>query len=118
MYTAMVRLRAIGETAALGLLRIVADRAQSSGARSRAVDVLIDLRPVGLLPILVDALKDGSVDLRWSIAKALGSLKDPSAIPVLEQLVSNDRGEVMLQPGFTVYVRDVAIEALAKLRRG
>ncbi len=118
VYTAIVELRAMGDAVVPALLGILSDPAHHAGARSRAADLLADLRATAAVGPLIETLEQAPVLLRWSIAIALGRLGDPSAIPALEKLVRHDDGEETPSRGFTIRVRDAAAEALERLHRG
>lgn len=117
MYAAIVRLRAIGRDAEPGLLRILVDPARHPGARARAAELLGDLGARGAVPALVETLTDASVQLRWSVAQALGRIGDPSSVPALEHAARHDDGELTPTPGFTIRVRDAATAALEEMQK-
>lgn len=119
MYAAIQRLKTQGPRVAAALRAIVGDSRMSTGARGRALDVLGALRPTedDTATLLMSlATTDSSASVRWSAVGALGALKDPRAIAVLERIARDDDAVAVDIPGLRQTVRDGATEALRRLR--
>lgn len=59
--------------------------------------------------------RDNDPQVRWSVAKALGKLGEPSVLPILEWMVEYDKGS---DPKGIFVVRDAACEAIAEIKLG
>jgi HEAT repeat protein len=76
--------------ASRALIRALADQRESAGVRGMAAEQLGRLGVSRATPRLVAALHDREPEVRFWAAYALGQVADPSALPDLAQLVSDN----------------------------
>ena len=111
-----------GHQAAGSLLRTLADSDEEADVRAHSAEALGHLaNQLGehepeVLAALLHALRDGSAEVRFWAAFALGNLGDDAAIPALERLAARDVESV---PGWWS-VRKEANDSIAQilLRKG
>jgi HEAT repeat protein len=80
---------------------------------AEALSVFVSKRPRKVIPALLRAADDPSPWVRWSVAFSLGHSADPSVIPALERLATDET----VLPGGQVCVGEEAREALQRNRR-
>jgi HEAT repeat protein len=111
-----------GPQAAGSLLRTLADQNEEADVRAHAAEAIghladrLGAHERDALAALLHALRDGSAEVRFWAAFALGNLGDDAAIPALERLAARDVESV---PGWWS-VRKEANDSIAQilLRKG
>jgi HEAT repeat protein len=75
--------------AAGALIEAVSDTAQHPAARGQAAEALANMGARQALPVLLQALHDPAVEVRFWAVSGVGALGGPEVIPELERLLSD-----------------------------
>lgn len=75
--------------AAGALIEAVSDTAQHPAARGQAAEALANMGARQALPVLLQAMHDPAVEVRFWAVSGVGALGGPEVIPVLERLLSD-----------------------------
>jgi HEAT repeat protein len=94
------------------LLAKLADKSEHPRVRGVAAEALTGPREHRAVPLLITALDDPSVEVRFWAAFALGELGDPAALSALERLAQTDDAVL---PGWRS-VKDEAAAAIDSIR--
>ncbi|MDD1674600.1 MAG: HEAT repeat domain-containing protein, partial [Methanomicrobiales archaeon] len=64
-------------------------RSRNRDIRLGLIEALGEIGDPSAVPVLLELLKDGSLEVRWAVAIALGEIGDPRAIPALVTAVQD-----------------------------